>query len=188
MQGWYPAPLYSLTDPFTLQTRVPGNVRCKWDHCDLGTKYRFLPNGHWDVAELHPRWSQRWTHLLLWDKCSYFWKSHTGTLEVMPSSPAHFKTNRRDFGHKEFSNCATNYQVFKIFLLTKNSVSIFYLTSSYSNLVHQGTAHHLILNFTKTPMAKQIQSINCNTSYICLALKCPPTHQKTSISHSLDAF
>lgn len=136
MEGWYPAPPYSLTDPLTLQTGVPGNVRCKWDPCDLGTKHGLLPNGHWDVAELYPRWSQGWTHLLLWDKCSYFWKSRTSTLGVMPSSPTHFKTNQRDFGQKQFSNCTTNDQVFKIFLLPKNSVSIFYfnfqLTSSSS--------------------------------------------------------
>lgn len=49
--------------------------------------------------------------------------------------------------------------MFKIFPFSSRkeySISMFYLTCSYSNRVHQGTAHHLVPTFTKTPMINQI--------------------------------
>lgn len=94
------------------------------------------------------------------DKCSYFWKSHLGSLRVMPSSPAHFKTNWRAFEQKHFSIHAADDQVFKIFWFSSRkeySISIFYLTSSDSNPVHH--PHHLILNFTRTPTINQINPL-----------------------------
>ena len=104
-QGWYPASLYSLTYLLALQTRVPGNVSCKGDGCDLGTKHRLLKDRHWEFTgwTLPQMKSGMNTSASLGqesDKCSYSWKSHLGSLRVMPSSLTHFKTNWRAFGQK----------------------------------------------------------------------------------------
>lgn len=52
--------------------------------------------------------------------------------------------------------------MFKVFPFSSHkecSISMFYLTCCYSNLGHQGTACHLILNFTKTPTIDQISPL-----------------------------
>lgn len=118
-----------------------------------------------EVADLYPKLSQGWTHLLCWDKNQQMFillKVPPRFIKSYTKFTNSFHKKMRTFWTKIISNLCTrsSVQMFPFFFFfflphKRYSISILYLTSSPSNLVHQGTAHYLIQNFTKMPMINQ---------------------------------
>lgn len=188
----YPRPLQQLLIKkqearLLFSISIPWPIHQHWEqkHRVLsGVREILLRSGHQTQASPKQALRRGWasvqaksgmnTHLLHWDYSQT--NIPPGSIKSYASSPTHFKINWRPFDQKWFS---TNDQVFKIFQLSSHKehiISIFYLTSAYSNLT-SGDSTPTDPELHQTRVISQVNPLTA-VPHIYMALKHPPTHQK----------